>query len=54
VDIHPRIIGNHYAVEDPVVGDARLVLEDILEERIPPVNSWLKESGIEPFGQDPC
>jgi acetolactate synthase-1/2/3 large subunit len=32
VDINPRIIGNNYTVEDAVVGDARLVLEDILTE----------------------
>jgi acetolactate synthase-1/2/3 large subunit len=32
VDINPHIIGNNYPVEDAVVGDARLVLEDILTE----------------------
>ena len=32
VDINPRVIGNNYEVEDAVIGDARLVLEDILTE----------------------
>jgi acetolactate synthase I/II/III large subunit len=32
VDINPRIIGNNCPVDEAVVGDARLVLEDVLAE----------------------
>jgi acetolactate synthase-1/2/3 large subunit len=47
VDINPRIIGNNFAVEDAVVGDARLVLEDILGElgqtRRTDAEDWLEQ-----------
>jgi acetolactate synthase-1/2/3 large subunit len=32
VDINPRIIGNNFQMDEAVVGDAKLVLEDILTE----------------------
>jgi acetolactate synthase-1/2/3 large subunit len=47
VDINPRIIGNNFAVEDAVVGDARLVLEDVLGElgagRSAAAGQWLEQ-----------
>jgi len=51
VDINPRIIGNTFQVDEAVVGDARLVLEDVLAElgkgRRGGDESWVEELNLD-------